>query len=241
MIDRKKENQLVLKYQETESDEIFLQIYEPRKKTFEHLAKRFYYVAEDMYSEMQVVFMKSIMGFKPNCRSFNTYFYTSVLNHVRNMIKSQGRNKRTLSDGTDPNDSFLYLDDAIDEDGDMTYHDVISSGDGEDMIDVMHLIEYVEGRSWILLDMVLDMMGSGKPPLKRKTYESSTVICGYYSVEEAVEAHAGIPSSCYRLVDFDVEGDEMKYVIDVSMQKAYDVLVEMVSHLSEGYKTEVVV
>jgi len=232
---------LVLEYQRTGNEDVFLAIYGPRKRTFTHLANRFHYITEDIKSEMHLVFMKAIVGFKPNCRSFNTYFYTSALNHIRNMIKSKSRNKRTLSDGTDPHDSFLYLDDSIDIDGGSTYHDIISTEGENDRMDVISLIEYVGERSWLLLDIVMDMMGSGKPPLKRKVYESIVPVDGGGSIHDIIGRDTGLSISCYRVVETDFVGEEMRYVIDVSRQKAYDVIVEMVSHFSKDATVTVVV
>jgi hypothetical protein len=231
-IDRKRESELVLEYQKTGDERVFMEIYAPRIPTFEYLAKQFSYICDDMKSEVQLVFMKSIIGFKPHGRMFNTYYYTSVLNHIRNLVKAKKRKKRTLENGEDPSDSFLYLDDSIDHDDGCTFHDIVC-GRVDDALkyDVYDILNVISERSEILFDIAVGMMSTGKQPLKRKTYELTGTLHCEESMDKCLRRMTGIPRDCYKLIDMDVMEREVRCVLDVSRQKAFRELLNVVSDM----------
>jgi len=228
-IDRKRENELVLEYQKTRDDGVFMKIYGPRLDTFRYLSNKYSYVCDDMYSEVQLVFMKAINGYRKGGRSFNTYYYTSVLNHIKNIIKSKTRNKRTTQDGEDPSEHFLYLDDLIDCDSTTgsTFHDIITSGEGAAMRpEVKDLLTIISDKSDILFDIAVEMMSTGRQPVRRQRYELTNTLMDGEDIDHCIDRMTGIGRKCYRVVDIDVMEREVRCVVDVSCQKAFGEIID---------------
>jgi DNA-directed RNA polymerase specialized sigma24 family protein len=228
-INRKMENELVLEFQKTRDEGTFLKIYNPRIDTFKYLSNKYSYVCDDMYSEVQLVFMKAINGYRKGGRSFNTYYYTSVLNHIKNINKSKKRNKRTLSNGDDPSEHFLYLDDSVDRESlsGSTFHDIVASGDG-DMIrsEVKDLLTIISEKSEILFNVAVDMMATGKQPVRRQVYEFTGTLMDGEDPETCIDRITGIGRKCYRVIELDIMEREIRFVIDVSCQRAFAEIVE---------------
>ncbi len=234
-ISRRVESQLVLEYQQTRCEETFLKIYLPRIDTFKYLAEKYSYICEDMESEAILVFIKAVNGYRPNNRLFNTYYYTSVLNHIRNILKSKKRNKRTLINGDDPSDHFLYLDDAIDGEEGGTFHDIVSPLDNKSLTpEVRDLLNLISNKSQILFDMAIHMMNTGKRPLRRKKYELVTSMIDGESMSKCLDRMTGISRACYKVIDFDVMGKQVRCVVDVSRQSAFCELLDIATENADS-------
>lgn len=239
-IDRQLESELVLEYQKTGDEATLMRVFEPRMETLRFLACKYHYLCEDMESELLTVFMRAVRkyGRAKRAKSFNTYFYTSCLNHVRNMAKAKARGKRTNVNGVNPEPSFVRLDDTISayhEEGAETYHDIVEGR--EDCFNMPELREFmriVESRSWVLLDIMLDIAASGIRCTNRVRYRRS--LCGVADddVKKAIAEDVGLPRQFYRIESHEFRGDVFEYEITVSGRKASDLLKEMLENFREG-------
>ena len=218
-IDRKQENQLVLMFQKDPGNTyLFQQIYEPRIPTIVYLGRRFAWLVEDVESEINVVFVRSIEKFSRSGRDFNTFFYTNVLNHMRNLLKSKKRQKRTMIDGSDPSMSTVRLDDEIDED--RRYHEIVpSTSDVLSNVSVSEMIECVREESWVLYDIMLEIASNGSPCIKRRAYKNSVEVLENESEASAISRHVGLPSNLYNIEVSSRSGNLLSYEISVSGQK----------------------
>ena len=110
IINREEENDDVIRYQQTRDEGIFEKIYKKRISTLNHLSRKYanlYDSQDDMYGFLNVIFVSCVNGYKKERikivngkekrlkTQFNTYFYTSVLNRVVNIITSKNAQKRT--------------------------------------------------------------------------------------------------------------------------------------------------
>jgi len=218
-IDRKKENELVLLLQKHSSNGyLFQQIYEPRIPTITHLSRRFAYLGEDVESEINVVFVRSIEKFRSSSRDFNTFFYTNVLNHMRNLMKSRKRQKRTLLDGSDPSVATVRLDDDSEEE--RSYHDVVASRSSVlSSVSVSEMINIVREESWVLYDIMLEIASHGSPCIKRHIYDGSVEMGEDESEEEAVARNINIPGHLYSIEETSKQGSKLSFCISVSISK----------------------
>jgi len=207
---------------------LFQQIYEPRIPTITHLSRRFAYLGEDIESEINVVFIKSLEKFKSSSRDFNTFFYTNVLNHMRNMMKSSKRQKRTLLDGSDPSFAMVRLDDGADDE--RSPHDVIASPSNVlSSVSVSEMIEIVRRQSWVLYDIMIEIASYGSPCIKRHIYDGEVEMLDGESEEDAVARNICIPRSIYCIKDLSRNEQSLSFRISVSSQNA-------IKHLSSFLK-----
>jgi hypothetical protein len=239
-IDRKHESGLVLEWQKTEDEAIFLSIFEPRKETLKFLAQKYHYVCEDMESEMRTVFMKAMRkyGRAKGAKSFNTYLYTSCLNHIRNMIKAKTRGKRTDMDGTDPEPYFVRLDMSCDDSedrGSSTYHDVIEGKECcFDKVEIRDYMRIVQSRSWVLLDIMMDTAASGVRRMGSLQYRRSIPHVDNAVAEEEIANDVNLPAKCYETRSWRVRDGILEYNIEVSARNACNVLKKILAELREG-------
>lgn len=239
-IDRKRESELVLEYQKTGSEAVLMQVFGPRRETLKFLASKYHYLCEDMESEMLTVFMRAVRkyGRARKAKSFNTYLYTSCLNHVRNMAKAKTRGKRTNMDGVDPEPSFVRLDDTISayrEDGAETYHDIVEGSEScFNMPELREFMRIVESRSWVLLDIMLDTAASGIRCTRRIRYRKSLTGVDEESAREAIAEDVGLPREFYKVESCRFREGVFEYEINVSGRKVSDMLREMLEDFREG-------
>ena len=218
-IDRRRENELILQFQKNPNNGYLFQlIYEPRISTIMHLSRRFAYVAEDVESEINVVFVRSIERFKKSKRDFNTFFYTNCLNHMRNLLKAQKRQKRTLVDGSDPSRSAVRLDDEMEDE--RRYHEVIpSQSDVLSSVSVSEMIESVRSESRVLYDVMVEIASHGSPCIRRRSYDGVVEVLGTETNEEAISRDTGIPTDLYTVQECSTSDSMLSYIISVSGQK----------------------
>jgi hypothetical protein len=132
-IDRKKENELVCKYQETEDKIILEEIYLARIPTLEFWAKKHYYPGlacseSDLMNELTITFMKAVNGYKRNRGDFNTCLFTFLDNRLKNIKSSVHAKKRTSDIYQGPQSGMILSFDyayADSVDGDLTLQDII--------------------------------------------------------------------------------------------------------------------
>lgn len=139
-IDRKKENNQVVHFQNTGDSKIFEEIFTTRVPTLQIWARRYSYLMdcrdkivakEDMFGELSKYFTKAVYTYKKQKGSFNTCLFTYLLNCVRNLQISK-RAKKRLPKGMDANamtNFILSLDHSYnDKDGDNknTLGDIVS-------------------------------------------------------------------------------------------------------------------
>jgi hypothetical protein len=232
-IDRKRESELVIEYQQTGDPDILNEVFTNRVPTIRFLASKYHFVAEDMDSEFKCVFMKSVLQYANNGKgqkshkSFNTYFYTAVINHVANMLKGKNRKKRTTMESEmNPESVFVRMDDDVDGDGEgMTYHDVIPDESDVWMnnVDVRAVTNYLASRSWILVDFFTDLMNGSSSMSRRREYSGSVKLSGQ-SPEDAIKKDVGLPSNAYSLIGKRCDGDYVNYSVVVSSKKCIDYL-----------------
>jgi len=131
-LDRKLENQQVLEYQKTKSEELLNTIIQNRLPTLEYFANLKYhdgiriYVGDksDLASALKVPLINAINQFKPDLRDFNTLVYTYIENYIRN-INSACFAKRRKNEG------IFSLDQTVIESqhSTITYEDMVVSKD----------------------------------------------------------------------------------------------------------------
>lgn len=230
-IDRNLENKLVLQFQETGDEEILEQIHQNRESTFSFLEGKYSWLDEDIRSEIIVVFIKSVHGYKSGKKSFNTYFFTSVLNHMRNIIKSKSRHKRTPPEGF----YMIHLDESVDDEGSdgSTYHDLIYCPHDNihgwmHSIDIRTFISMAQKQSWILGDMLYEI-ASGKASMNsRMMYFGDVDLEEGEKVRDAISRDSGLPKKFYKVIDFKPSERHIHYHIDVSSRKCISELAGMI-------------
>jgi len=109
-INRDEEDSDVITFQKTKDTKIFEKIYVNRIPTLKYLSKKYAHLydgKEDMYGFLNVIFVNCVNGYQKERTKvvngktkllktqFNTYFYTSVLNRIVNIITSKNAQKRT--------------------------------------------------------------------------------------------------------------------------------------------------
>jgi hypothetical protein len=233
-INRKLEDSLVLKYQETGDDNILSEIYERRAHTFRFLSLKYYYVCEDITTEIKTVFMKAVKKYQTGKKSFNTYFYTAFINHVRNLLKGKTRKKRTTPEtDQNPESVFVRMDDSVDgaTDG-VTYHDVIPDVklDWTSNVDYIAVSNFLNSKSWILADFFFDMMNGTCTISRRREYSNSVLLSGR-SPQQAIAADVGLPRDAYSVVGFNCDGRHVTYCVTVSSKKCVELAREYASSI----------
>jgi|SaaInlV_100m_DNA_2_1039680.scaffolds.fasta_scaffold22424_2 hypothetical protein len=98
-IDRKEENKLVTKYQNTDDMSILEDIYIKRIPTLANWALQHYYPGlelsiNDFMEELSIVFMKAANKYNIQKGSFNTCLFTYLTNRIKNMKNSTHAKKR---------------------------------------------------------------------------------------------------------------------------------------------------
>lgn len=233
-VNRKVEDEQILEYQRTGDYSILDKVYKNRIQTFRFLASRYHYVCEDIESEIKCIFIKAIGKYKKDKKSFNTYFYTSVINHVRNMIKGKCRKKRTVvNNESNPESIFVRFDETIDDGGEgATYHDVIPdlNKDWINNVDIVQIKNYLSGRSWILEDFFIDLIKGACSPSRRRDYSGSVILNGM-TPEKAIAKDVGIPKKLYVINGFSVSDDVMTYCVAVSSKRCIEMVRSIVGEM----------
>jgi len=231
-IDRAQENERVLRFQRTGEEDVLNAVYLERIPTIEHLAGQYAWITEDMASELRLVFMKSVRKYTGGKADFNTFFYTSVLNRMRNMIKRKYRKKRTVEGNPSMINIFLNLDDRVPTGEGLTYHEVIP----DDSYDVAKEIRYAE-----LVKAVADGNKIVEDLLFLVTYSRRSEFTGkchrlMYSCPnsgadpvEAIHADIGLPNKLYELLDYDHDEESVIYEIAVCGRLAFSHIARITS------------
>jgi hypothetical protein len=246
-IDRAREDRLVREFQSTGDEKIFLQIYGPRIKTFEHLARRYRYLDEDMESEARTVFIKAVRGYgigRKRMPSFNTYFYTSFLNHVKNIMKAKGRDKRRLIDGSTPESSTVSLDEMTSEDNGPSgsYHEIVASdADLVKAVSEREAVKRVVGRSWILLDLMMEAAATGIRVVKPKRFSHSVELPRGANMAAAVQKDVGLPEAMYRVKMMRAARGMASYTVTVDCRAAMEMLAGLLREEHQGHSNSYVV
>ena len=238
-IDRGREDRLVREFQSTGDEKVFLQIYEPRLPTFQHLAKRYRYLGEDMESEVRTVFVRAVRGYgvgRKSAPSFNTYFYTSFLNHVKNIMKAKSRDKRRLIDGSDPEASTVSLDESTGQhkNESQTYHEVVGSGVNMfRAISMRDPIRRVGRQSWILLDFMLEAAATGIRSVRSRQFSRKIRLTGRRRLEAAVREDVGLPETAYHIDKMESIKRRASYTVTVNGKAVTDLLAKLLQEENE--------
>ena len=234
---RCQEDQLVLEYQKTGSADIFLKIYEPRLPTIRYLAKKYHGLTEDMQSEVLTVFMRALRGFG-RCvgpkKSFNTYFYTALLNHVKNLNKSKHREKRTTLDGRDPEEVTTSLDAPISPDGlDMcTYHEIIPDrGIRTCSIDLRTAMRKVAESNWVLTDIMLEASSGVGRGMRTKAHDRFVPAHDVKSPLTVIQDDIGMPENSYTILKWVVKEGVIRYRVEIDGKAALKELARVLSEV----------
>ncbi len=110
-IDRKQEDENVIKYQKTHDMTIFEKLYQDRIPSLQIWARRYHWLTdskENMFGELRFYFMKAVNKYQKNRGSFNTCLYTFLLNCVRN-LKTGKKAKKRKPEGADPNSTTNFI------------------------------------------------------------------------------------------------------------------------------------
>lgn len=122
-IDLNTEDQEILTYQQTEDQELIRKIYTRRIDTLKFWTFKTYsefdwgkhngWTTDDLYQEFTLVFLRTVKHFKPNKKHWNTLFFTSAKNHIKNLKElSFSYDKNKLADGTISLDYIYHSKDA---------------------------------------------------------------------------------------------------------------------------------
>lgn len=133
-VDRKQENKDVTVYQISGDNRLFEKMYKIRIPTLQIWARKYRYLMdsqEDLFSEFSFCFTKAVMTYKKGRGSFNTWLFSLLMNHVRNLQTSR-RAKKRLPEGMNPNlmSKFMYSLDYCyggDDDSENTLKDILAS------------------------------------------------------------------------------------------------------------------
>jgi len=229
------EDQLVLDYQKSGNSDTFLKIYEPRLPTIRYLARRFHGAGDDMQSEVLTVFMRAVRGFGRGTgpkKSFNTYFYTSVLNHIKNLNKSKHREKRTTVDGLSPEDVMVCLDAPILPDGldQCTYHEIIPDrGVRTCNIDLRTAMRKIAESNWVLTDILLEASSGIGRGMKNKIHKRYALAHNVKDPQVVIREDVDMPENSYDILDWFVKEGVIHYQVKVNGKIALKELARVLS------------
>jgi len=140
-VDRKEENELINRFQETGDMAVLEEVYVKRLPTLKNWALRYYYPGleisiDDFMEELSIVFVKAANKYNIKKGSFNTCLYTYLLNRIKNMKNSTHAKKRRPKDYDGPVSGILLsLDHVYSNDkstGETTLKDILANEDIEE-------------------------------------------------------------------------------------------------------------
>ncbi len=223
IIDRKEENKDVLEYVETGDDKLFEKIYHRRLSTINYLAHQYYWLSEDAASEIKIVFIKTVRGYKKNKRKtdFNTFFYSSVKNHFVNMIKYKYRKKRTTIDDADPLFKTTPLDEFLNEDSNLQRHELVDNNQKNpyDLFSYEVLADFLSKDNQMIKDIILCIKGLDRQEMRKSNiiidhqfeYRTDDVLFDFYD-------QLKIPKNSVEMIENQVKGDRVYAKVEVNTQ-----------------------
>jgi hypothetical protein len=236
VVDRKRENELVLEYLNTESPDALKEVHDGRIPNLRYLANKFRWFHkdyDDVYGEFLVVFMNSVNKYK-NGTDFNTFFYTNALNHIKNMIKWKYRKKRTLENGA----SFESMSTSLDEYGTdgstsgrlASFHDLIagpcvSPSLSAEMLDI---VEAMSDESKLMSDGLL-IFSTCKKREFTKDNQVFLYTCDSESGDPIQDAHNDLKAPCdfYQITECDVFDGVISYEVELDTKEFYKYVIKL--------------
>lgn len=244
-IDRDQENQEVLEYRKTGNERLFEKLYARRVPTFKYLANKNSWLIEDSYSEILIVFLRTVRRYGSNGKKtdFNTFFFSSVKNHFSNIAKKKFRKKRTTIEGYDPSLYSVPLDSCIDHRNDSPlFHELIedtkiNSDDNEEAL--AELVHRVCCGNEFLIKALGGMLDMTRRQITRRKHEfefSCRMITG--EAYDDICHEVGIPEELFEIKDIKVNGDRIFCKISLNPREFLDFLCEMA--VEKGIVPEVI-
>ena len=261
VIDRVKENEDVIRFQETGDLNILEEIYKNRIPTIRSWANKHYYPGligsvDDLVEELSVVFVKAAQKYKKERGSFNTCLWTFFLNRLKNIKSSKYAKKRVSAHYDGPlSGMLLSLDYSYnDSDGaEVTLKDIIPSNPydhhGEEVTADTVFEETVsilsKGNS--VFEEALRKIGEGNSVASLlKAYKSKK---GYIKVTPA-QATKFRKNRCtqmvtdliekkkvceaFKLVGYDVVGTRLYYEVELKKSPEADIIMKTIRELRQN-------
>lgn len=215
-IDRDLENREVLEFRKTRNERLFEQLFKRRTPTIQYLARKYKWLSEDAFSEISVVFVRTVNRYGKNGRTtdFNTFFFSSVKNHFSNVAKKKFRKKRTTFDGCDPALRSIPLDSCIDDGNDAPlFHELITTQEQSGGSNHDRLVEYVkricEGNDF-LCTVLMDFLDFTRRQIVRRKHTVSyrcPLITG--DLYEDICKGVDIPQTLFEVENASVDNGEI--------------------------------
>ena len=230
-IDRDVENKEVLEFRKNRDERLFEKLYERRTPTIKYLANRYHWLSEDAFSEISVVFVRTVERYGKNGKTtdFNTFFFSSVKNHFSNVAKKKFRNKRTTFDGKDPALRSVQLDSCIDQDGDsQMFHELISNQDQFAASEQDRLEEYVtqlcEGNDFLCAVMMVLLDFTRRQIVRRQHVVSYRCPLISGDLKEDIRTACNIPGDLFEIEEASVHGDDIVCRVSLNTKPLLDYL-----------------
>ena len=225
-IDRDVENDEILKYQIEGNERLFEKIYARRIPTIQYLAKKYVWLAEDSFSEINMVFVRTVNNYGTNGKKtdFNTFFYSSVINHFANVAKKKFRKKRTTIEDKDPECKTIPLDGCYNDDSNC-FHELIASPNGEYFHNIElndYITEICSGNEKISA-VLLSMIDLSKRQVMRQEIKFVFDFCYITGdIIEDVNFSLNIPEKCFVILDVKTNGEYFSATILFDNKKIVD-------------------
>ena len=245
-IDRVQENEEIKEYLRTGDQRLFETFYRRRIPTIKYLANKYKWLSEDAFSEILVVFVRTVEGYGKNGKTtdFNTFFFSSVKNNFSNVAKKKFRKKRTTSEGHDPAYHTVSLDSCIDGNNDSPlFHELITSSYDERYEDdaMIECVDRICDGNKFLSEVLLSFLDLTKRQIVRRKHIfkcSFPLITGdvYLDIRQGI----GIPDDLFEIEESKVCGAMITCKIRMKIRKLLDFFAKktvekgIVSQVTEG-------
>lgn len=259
-IDRKAENNSIIKFQKSGDVSILEKIYNNRISTLQVWARRYYYLADDqadMFHIMTHHFLKTIRKYNQSIGDFNTYLYTSLLNCVRNIVNGKRAKKRTpygMNKKDVLHNFLLSLDFSYDgkENSDNSLKDVIEDKNAINSLDNLKFedtLNILSNSNEIIKDFLRDV-GSGNSlvdAIKRFKKRDGLLHIGRIKAKElSAKKNSGKVKRLikdkyesmgdFRLLDYKIIGAKLHYSLEMKKTEESSMILSSLRRLKKDRK-----
>lgn len=228
-IDRDLENKEIQEYINSGDESVFERVYQRRLPTIDYLAKKYKWLSEDSASEIRMVLVRTVNGYRKNGKTtdFNTYFFSSVKNHFSNIAKKKFRKKRTIFDGTDPLNKTISLDDCVGDDDSVLFHELISSDVNkvENDIDMDYFLNNLSEGNEFLFHVISEILNYARRQISKKDLVfkyNFPMVSGDALLD--VSFGTGLPNNIFTIIDTKINNNKIEANISIKSKKLLNFL-----------------
>lgn len=255
VIDRVQENKDVIEYQKTKDICLFEKLYKQRLPTLRYWALKHYFPGlslsiDDFFSELSIVFVKAVEGYKKNRGSFNTCLYTFLLNRIKNIKSGRHAKKRKSAHYDGPlSGMILSLDFGYDdEDGNkvdlmaklenecsVDYHNTMNSIHFNESIDSMTNNSFLKdvfvklGNGATLSNVIREYkQRDGMLPVSR--YYIKTVGNNKKKIKALLAKKLHIKED-FSVVKCEIKDNDLHYVVELKKTNESDMIIKTIRRM----------